>query len=57
MTLREIAGLMEAREQERDWEAELAAVTPFFVALMMTPPGKTKPQFDDFVLRPQERKK
>jgi hypothetical protein len=47
---------MEAREEERDWQAELAAVTPYFVSLMMTGEGKALPDFADFVLRPLGRK-
>lgn len=47
---------MEAREQEKDWQAELAAVTPFFVAQMMTGKNQKSPKFEDFVLRPKERK-
>lgn len=48
---------MEARERELDWQAELAAVTPFFVANMFTAEGKKPPEFDAFVLRPEKRKK
>lgn len=48
---------MEARERELDWQAELAAVTPFFVAQMFTAEGKKPPAFDQFVLRPKKRKR
>lgn len=49
-TLREIFGLIRAQEDAWRRQAELAAVTPYFVAAMLTPEGKKPPPFESFVI-------